>query len=69
MKAPGMPVFAEGLKVRAAQRHNDAGMAGTGLCFRQLHPAGRVEKTEIKWTKSFPLRAVRLQRGGFFVSP
>ena len=23
MKAPGMPVFAEGLKVRAAQLHND----------------------------------------------
>lgn len=23
VKAPGVPVFAEGLKVRAAQRHND----------------------------------------------
>ena len=48
MKAPVMPAFAEGLEVRAAQLLNDAVMAGAGACFRQLHPAGRVEKTEIK---------------------
>ena len=35
VKASVMPAFAEGLKVRAAQLHNDAGMVGAVYYFRQ----------------------------------
>ena len=32
-----MPDFAEGLEIRAAQLHNDAGMVGAVYYFRQQH--------------------------------
>ena len=32
-----MPAFAEGLEIRAAQLHNDAGMVGAVYYFRQQH--------------------------------
>ena len=35
VKASVMPAFAEGLEVRAAQLHNDAGMVGAVYYFRQ----------------------------------
>lgn len=38
VKASVMPAFAEGLEVRAAQLHNDAGMVGAVYYFRQVHP-------------------------------
>ena len=38
VKASVMPAFAEGLEVRAAQLHNDAGMVGAVYYFRQMHP-------------------------------
>ena len=38
VKASVMPAFAEGLEVRAAQLHNDAGMVGAVYYFRQCHP-------------------------------
>ena len=38
VKASVMPAFAEGLEVRAAQLHNDAGMVGAVSYFRQCHP-------------------------------
>ena len=31
------PAFAEGLEIRAAQLHNDAGMVGAVYYFRQQH--------------------------------
>ena len=36
MKASVMPAFAEGLEIRAAQLHNDAGMVGAVYYFRQM---------------------------------
>ena len=38
VKASVMPAFAEGLEIRAAQLHNDAGMVGAIYYFRQSHP-------------------------------
>ena len=38
VKASVMPAFAEGLEVRAAHLHNDAGMVGAVYYFRQMHP-------------------------------
>lgn len=38
VKASVMPAFAEGLEIRAAQLHNDAGMVGAVYYFRQSHP-------------------------------
>ena len=38
VKASVMPAFAEGLEVRAAQLHNDAGMVGAVYYFCQCHP-------------------------------
>lgn len=38
VKASVMPAFAEGLEVRAAHLHNDAGMVGAVYYFRQCHP-------------------------------
>ena len=35
VKASVMPAFAEGLEIRAAQLHNDAGMVGAVYYFRQ----------------------------------
>ena len=35
VRASVMPAFAEGLEVRAAQLHNDAGMVGAVYYFRQ----------------------------------
>ena len=35
MRASVMPAFAEGLEIRAAQLHNDAGMVGAVYYFRQ----------------------------------
>ena len=35
VKAAVMPAFAEGLEIRAAQLHNDAGMVGAVYYFRQ----------------------------------
>ena len=37
VKASVMPAFAEGLEIRAAQLHNDAGMVGAVYYFRQQH--------------------------------
>ncbi len=37
VRASVMPAFAEGLEVRAAQLHNDAGMVGAVYYFRQQH--------------------------------
>ena len=36
VKASVMPAFAEGLEIRAAQLHNDAGMVGAVYYFRQM---------------------------------
>ena len=38
VKASVMPAFAEGLEIRAAQLHNDAGMVGAVYYFRQMNP-------------------------------
>ena len=38
VRASVMPAFAEGLEIRAAQLHNDAGMVGAIYYFRQSHP-------------------------------
>ncbi len=38
VRASVMPAFAEGLEIRAAQLHNDAGMVGAVYYFRQCHP-------------------------------
>ena len=38
VKASVMPAFTEGLEIRAAQLHNDAGMVGAIYYFRQSHP-------------------------------
>ena len=38
VKASVMPAFAEGLEIRAAQLHNDAGMVGAIYYLRQSHP-------------------------------
>ena len=35
VRASVMPAFAEGLEIRAAQLHNDAGMVGAVYYFRQ----------------------------------
>ena len=37
VRASVMPAFAEGLEIRAAQLHNDAGMVGAVYYFRQQH--------------------------------
>ena len=37
VRASIMPAFAEGLEIRAAQLHNDAGMVGAVYYFRQQH--------------------------------
>ena len=37
VRASVMPAFAEGLEIRAAQLHNDAGMVGAVYYFRQHH--------------------------------
>ena len=37
VRASVMPAFAEGLEIRAAQLHNDAGMVGAIYYFRQSH--------------------------------
>ncbi len=50
VKASVMPAFAEGLEVRAAQLHNDAGMVGAVYYFRPRRPWKRsniYEKTHI----------------------
>ena len=38
VRASVMPAFAEGMEIRAAQLHNDAGMVGAIYYFRQSHP-------------------------------
>ena len=50
VKASVMPAFAEGLEVRAAQLHNDAGMVGAVYYFRQT-----MEKGVIIYENTYPL--------------